>query len=194
MSQHYSVLHNSNSSDLLTERVQNIVKMRTFPKEIDTSGMVMVAQTSARNGNEIHEGVEILQQFGMASVPPVNSYGASLCQSGLNDNGFIIATHNPSFHPKGMNTGEVKLYDAYGQAMYFKNNNTIEIDGSQEIDIKINGSTVFSIKNGSVTINADITLNGKMTASGDVVGAGISLSGHKHPGVQAGGATTGAPE
>jgi phage baseplate assembly protein V len=44
-----------------------------------------------------------------------------------------------------------------------------------------------------LTINGDVTLNGKLTASKDVIAAGISLKTHKHSGVQAGGAQSGAP-
>lgn len=46
---------------------------------------------------------------------------------------------------------------------------------------------------GPVTIEGDVTLNGKMDATGDVKAGGISLKTHKHGGVQAGGAQTGAP-
>lgn len=46
---------------------------------------------------------------------------------------------------------------------------------------------------GPVTIEGDVTLNGKMDATGDVKAAGISLKTHKHGGVQAGPAQTGAP-
>ena len=47
---------------------------------------------------------------------------------------------------------------------------------------------------GGLTVNADITVNGKIEASGDVTGAGISLSTHRHGGVQSGGSTTGVPQ
>lgn len=52
---------------------------------------------------------------------------------------------------------------------------------------------------GGLTINADVTINGNVMiegeadASQDVVGGGISLKGHKHTGVQAGGAQSGGP-
>lgn len=48
--------------------------------------------------------------------------------------------------------------------------------------------------NGTLTVNDDVTVNGKIDATGDVTGDGISLSGHKHGGVQAGGAKTAPPE
>jgi phage baseplate assembly protein V len=56
------------------------------------------------------------------------------------------------------------------------------------------GATARLEADGGVSIKGDITLTGKLTASGDVVAGGISLMNHKHGGVQAGGAKTGAPE
>lgn len=47
---------------------------------------------------------------------------------------------------------------------------------------------------GDITIDGDVTVTGKVTADGDVVGEGISLSKHKHGGVQSGGAKTLPPE
>ncbi|AUW59434.1 phage baseplate assembly protein V [Sphingobium sp. SCG-1] len=44
-----------------------------------------------------------------------------------------------------------------------------------------------------VSVTGDLDVTGKITATTDVVGGGISLKNHKHGGVQAGGAQTGAP-
>ena len=47
---------------------------------------------------------------------------------------------------------------------------------------------------GAVTITGNVDIDGKATASDDVIGGGKSLKGHKHTGVQAGGAITGTPQ
>lgn len=46
---------------------------------------------------------------------------------------------------------------------------------------------------GPVSINGDVTVTGTVTASEDVLAGGKSLKTHRHGGVQAGGAQTGAP-
>lgn len=51
---------------------------------------------------------------------------------------------------------------------------------------------VIITASGGVTINGNMTVNGKITATGDVQGAGISLTGHTHPGDSGG--TTGPPQ
>lgn len=47
---------------------------------------------------------------------------------------------------------------------------------------------------GTLTVNDDVTVTGTIVADGDVTGEGISLSKHKHGGVQAGSAKTLKPE
>jgi phage baseplate assembly protein V len=55
------------------------------------------------------------------------------------------------------------------------------------------GGTATIDAPGGMTVNGDVTVNGTVTATTDVVGGGKSLKGHKHGGVQAGGAQTGTP-
>lgn len=55
------------------------------------------------------------------------------------------------------------------------------------------GATAMIQADGGITLIGDVTLTGTLTASGDVIASGISLTGHAHGGVQAGGASTGAP-
>lgn len=55
------------------------------------------------------------------------------------------------------------------------------------------GATLAVEADGGLTIKGDIELTGKLTASDDVIASGKSLKNHKHSGVQAGPAQTGAP-
>lgn len=67
------------------------------------------------------------------------------------------------------------------------------------------GGTAQVTAPGGITLNADVTINGLLTVQGDanvsgtatadtdVVGAGISLKGHKHSAVQPGSGTSGPP-
>ncbi|WP_375194776.1 hypothetical protein [Sphingobium sp.] len=55
------------------------------------------------------------------------------------------------------------------------------------------GGTATVDAPGGTTWTGDIKLNGTLIATTDVVGGGKSLKGHKHGGVQAGGAQTGTP-
>ncbi|MEE4451469.1 phage baseplate assembly protein V [Novosphingobium resinovorum] len=65
---------------------------------------------------------------------------------------------------------------------------TLPSGGTATVDAP--GGTTW---NGPVTFNDDVTVNASVTASEDVIGGGISLKSHKHTGVAAGGAQSGAP-
>jgi len=154
--------------------------MRHLSKDVDTSGTVAVAQTSARNGNEIHDGIELIQQFGLVSVPPLGSYAATLASSGLNDNAFIIGTHNPKHYPKGLKAGETMIHDMGGQSVYLKADGTIIVNSTKTVNVTINGSAVMTVEKGKVSITGDLDVSGTVTGSTDVVGGGKSLKSHVH--------------
>ncbi len=68
---------------------------------------------------------------------------------------------------------------------------TAVLPGGATVRIEAGGG--LTIK-GDVTVDGDIRSNGTITAETDVVGAGKSLKGHVHLGVQAGGALSGKPQ
>lgn len=68
-----------------------------------------------------------------------------------------------------------------------------QINGPDGLVITLTGDGIQIVAPGGVAIEGDVTVTGTVTASEDVVGGGISLKSHKHGGVQAGGAQTGAP-
>nr|KIS32841.1 baseplate assembly protein [Novosphingobium sp. P6W] len=67
---------------------------------------------------------------------------------------------------------------------------TIALPTGGTIDISAPGGVTIT---GDVTINGNLSIAGKAEATDDMVGGGISLKNHKHTGVQAGAAQTGAP-
>ena len=80
--------------------------------------------------------------------------------------------------------GAVIAYDQAAHALAV----TLPDGGTATIDAP-GGATI----NGDVTINGNVNVAGTVDASDDVLGGGKSLKSHKHSGVQAGGAQTGAP-
>lgn len=62
------------------------------------------------------------------------------------------------------------------------------------------GGTAEIVADGGITLRGDVTIEGNvsvsktLTAAEDVVADGVSLTGHKHTGVQAGSALSGPPE
>lgn len=70
----------------------------------------------------------------------------------------------------------------------------IDIDDAAGITIQsASGKPVTINAPGGLKVTGDVTVTGQITASGDVTGNGTSLHTHKHSGVTAGSAQTGAP-
>ena len=57
-----------------------------------------------------------------------------------------------------------------------------------------NSGTVLKLTGSGADLIGNLTVSGQITAQGDVIGAGISLQGHTHSGVEAGAGNTGAPQ
>lgn len=66
-------------------------------------------------------------------------------------------------------------------------------DGPSGLNITFTEDGITIAAPGDIAITGDVTITGQLTASVDVIGGGKSLKGHKHGGVQAGGAQTSAP-
>lgn len=122
------------------------------------------------------------------SPPTVGEQCLLLSPEGDIENGVVIVglycdafpppSANPDLIQFQFDDGAVIAYDLSGHALTV----TLPAGGTATVDAP-----------GGLTLNCDVTVNGKLTASTDVVGAGISLKGHKHGGVQAGGAQSGTP-
>lgn len=67
-------------------------------------------------------------------------------------------------------------------------------DGQTLVELNASGKAVRIVGHGGITLDGPVTATSTITASGDVKGAGISLSIHKHGGVQSGDSITGVPE
>ena len=128
------------------------------------------------------------------SPPSVGEQCAVLVPEGDLANGLVLlglysdACPPPSTDPDvvhaEMPDGAVFAYNHATHAL------TVALPAGGTAAIDAPGGTTW---NGPVTFNDALTVNAKVTVSDDVVAAGVSLKGHKHAGVQAGSAQTGAP-
>lgn len=77
----------------------------------------------------------------------------------------------------------------------FKDGAVISYDPeASELLIQLpSGATTVLASDGGVDIVGDVNVMGKLTASDDLLAGSVSLKNHKHGGVQAGGAQSGAP-
>lgn len=118
---------------------------------------------------------EHFQHYGFTSVPHPGAEGIMLSVNGQRSQGVVINVDDRRYRLKGMQSGEVAIYDDLGNYLKMGRNS-----------MDINAVTTLNITSPSTTINSDVVVNG------DVVANGISLVNHTHPGDSGG--TTGAPQ
>lgn len=127
------------------------------------------------------------------SPPSVGEQCLLICAEGDAASGFVLPAIYSAANPAPSNSGDAVLiafedgsvigYDMAAHAL------TVTLaDGSATIDAP-GGITI----NGPLAVTGDVTVDGGIEASDDVTGGGVSLKSHRHSGVQAGGAQTGAP-
>lgn len=94
-------------------------------------------------------------------------------------------------------SGDASVTIGGGATVNISGDSTVNIGGNASVtvsgqaDIDVTGNT--NLTTPTLALTGDMTATGSITATGDVIGAGISLSTHKHPGVQSGTSVTGLP-
>lgn len=134
------------------------------------------------------------------SPPTIGEQCVLLCPEGDIQNGIILvglysdASPAPSASPHTARLdfpdGAFASYDHAGHAW------TISVPAGGTVTIDAPGGTTVNgpvTINGLLTVNDDVQISGTATADADMVGGGKSLKDHRHTGVQAGAAQSGAP-
>ena len=184
----------------------NLVKSADNIQKVQVSGLA----------DETLQDVELMQQFGLTSVPPAGTQVVVLPMGGETTHSIVIATENGSFRVKNLQSGEVAVYDESGSSIILKKGRLIEIDcdtlkitASTKVEIsspvvetdrvftaqgQINGNGGMAIQGGSgATFSCDVTqTGGSFTTDGDVTASGKSLVTHTHQGDSGG--MTGQPQ
>ena len=119
---------------------------------VDSKGEI-TCEVSLLKGGKI-TGVEYIQEYGFASLPPVGSRVILALVLDGEDNPTILKVEHPDFRPL-LAAGEVAIYDKDGKLIKLKSGGDIEI-------------------NTKISTTADIE------TSGDVIASGISLNSHTH--------------
>ncbi|RSU73162.1 phage baseplate assembly protein V [Sphingomonas sp. S-NIH.Pt3_0716] len=114
---------------------------------------------------------------------PAGEIGAAVALRGLSSDAFPPAGATLKELIE-FEDGAIMSYDPVAHAM------EIVLPAGASLAITAPGGATIT---GDLTINGEVRCTGTVTADSDVVGGGKSLKGHKHTGVQAGGAQSGAP-
>jgi phage baseplate assembly protein V len=177
---------------------------RFKPLTITDDGETQRASGIVMHG-EHRSDVEVLQPFGMGSVPPPGSLMVVLSIGG--DQGDLVGlpVATPGKRMGKMKPGESALYGHGGQRMHMQEDGSIDIQSGVKVTLKAPvfnfdaGGTLFTLDASGATIVAGgVTF--KVTGSGvAITGGTVTHDGkdigktHKHTGVTPGGALTGVP-
>lgn len=127
---------------------------------------------------EARDATPLLAQYGLATRPQPGAQAVVLFLTGDRSRGLVIATNDARYQLE-LAEGEVALHDDLGQRIHLTQQGIVIDGGGRAVRIQ-----------GAPEVIADTA---QLTVTGDVVAGGISLTQHRHGGVQAGGAQTGMP-
>lgn len=124
---------------------------------------------------ETHE-LNSMQQYGVASSPPVGTDVMVINVAGDSANGCVVASNHQSSRPRGMTAGEVRIYNDAGTY------------------IRVRGGEVTIVAATQVTMQTPkLAVSGDIEAAGDVHAGTVSLRQHRHQGTQPGSGQSGTP-
>lgn len=132
------------------------------------------------------------------SPPSIGEQILLICADGELGGGVVLrGIPSDAFPPAASTLEELILFEdgariaydpeAHKLTAHLPAGSTIDVTADQ---VNITGNVAIT---GDIAIDGQATVTGKLTADDDVIGGGKSLKSHKHGGVQAGGAQTGAP-
>lgn len=90
---------------------------RAIVTAIDDAGKIQAAQVKLLDG-EVRDGVEVLLQYGIASLPPGNPEGLYFSVGGDRGHGVMICIADRQYRLRNLRAGESALYDDLGQAVH----------------------------------------------------------------------------
>ena len=152
----------------LKNRVLNMVA-RGVVARVDDAKKMQELEIEVLEG-ESHDEVERFQNYGFTSVPEAGAELAVVFAGGTRDHGLVVAVDDRRYRLKGLEAGEVAVYDKTGSKVVLKSNGDIELTPSSG-KVKLTGD---------LEVTGDVDSSGTVTGSTDVVGGGKSLKTHMH--------------
>jgi len=148
--------------------------------------------------DEVRDGTPRLVEYGLTSVPPAGTDCVVLFLGGDRSTGVVVATGNQGARPKGLQGGEVCVYDDLGQMVHLTRagivvkgaGRPVTVEDTPEVTVKASGKV--RLETPLLEVTGDIVDNagrgGRSMASMRAV-----YDGHTHGGVTPGGADTAVP-
>jgi phage gp45-like len=131
---------------------------------------------------ETHQGVvrvvEVMQQFGISSVPPAGGVAVLLALGGDQGDMVALPAGCPSARMGGLAPGEVVIHDADGNRIHLRAGGTIEVQANTKVTVTAPEVEIT----GNVRIVGDLVVTGQISdAAGSMQEMRGHYNAHAHP-------------
>lgn len=148
---------------------------------------------------EVLDGVEVLEQYGVTSVPLPGASGVAVFFGGDRSHGVAFPPNDKRYRPTDLEPGDVAIYTDEGARITLRRGRVIEV----ECDVyrvkaktyEVQAEEVISLKTGVFKLDAASAESTAVIKAPDVVvgnGDGVRLAGHTHK--EHDGPPTGGPQ
>lgn len=121
--------------------------------------------------DETRDQVERFQQYGFTSVPLPGAEAVFLSVGGSRDHGIVIAIDDRRYRLKGLQPGEIAIYDDQGQTIHLQRDRKIQVSGCDELTV---------VAGTKVTLDTpELHCTGNITAAGDISDKTRSMAGDR---------------
>lgn len=151
-----------------------------------------------RVGNTIEWSAPSVGEQGLVLCPDGDTIGAVLLR-GIYSDAFPAPDNGEHVHLVRFPDGTEIRYDdeAHALAITVAESGTVEVTAHGGVTVNADGGATVNADttiNGNLQVNGDINLTGTATADVDVIGGGVHLKTHVHPGVESGSSISGPPQ
>jgi phage baseplate assembly protein V len=166
----------------LRARVANMVA-RAVVQLVNDESKLQLVQLGVLEG-ETREALERFQEYGFTSAPHPGAEAVVLFVGGRRDHGLVVAVDDRRYRKKDLEPGESAIYSDEGDHVVLKRGRIVEVKAGTKLlvdapELELGGGTM-----------QPATLATATRTELDALWA--ALAAHVHPGVTAGGASTGA--
>jgi len=178
-------------TDWLTNKVVNMIARAVIDSiNVEEDGTITAKQSVLADDDD--EDIEVMQQYGYASVPLKGAESTVVYLGGDRDSGVIIATEDARYRIKNMKGGEVALYTDEGDVIHFKRGRILEVE-TGTLNAKV--LTKATIEAPTVVITGNLEVGGNVSdGTGSLNQLRTEYGLHIHGGVTVGQGLTAGPE
>ena len=150
---------------------------------VKSASAVQLMQVDGVSGEQLQDA-ELFQQFGFTSNPPAGTMAIVLPIGGRTAHGIIVATEHGMLRLKGLASGEMAIYNQWGDHVILSADRRMKVVSSLAVDITtptVNMSGNLNVA-GSIVAQLDISDHGNKS----MLGMRTVYNGHTHNDPQGG--------